>query len=366
MRRTRWLVVAARPGRRRLSRRRRGDRQRRCQPLYIDRRLLHFLPLDGVRRQRPAFHPVGAPQHQCSACGRLAATATSAKTNWFDETYAHVTSGLRDTFAEYTHDFSDPKVWAKRRVALAHEVRETMRAQDSVTCRSCHDAAAIQPDQPARPGRACADARGPHDLHRLPLQSGACPGAADDDVHPRLGHQRRGRNSHVREHVEENAMSNRGRMSKILAAALLTGGLTAAVLVMAPQMRAQTPPAPRAPRRRPPPPAAAAARHDFDHPGAVLRRMGELGACRPQGRAVQSLEQGRRHSGRMRALPFHPRLPRLCRCRRLDAVQGRSSGADRHGDHLHRLPQRQDRAGCRRSSSRLASRSSIWAPTRAA
>ena len=37
-------------------------------------------------------------------------------------------------------------------------------------------------------------------------------------------------------------MSNRGRMSKILAAALLAGGLSAAALVMAPQLRAQTPP----------------------------------------------------------------------------------------------------------------------------
>ncbi len=59
-------------------------------------------------------------------------------------------------------------------------------------------------------------------------------------------------------------MSNRG-ISKILAAALLTGGLTAAVLVMAPQLRAQTPTAtppatPQAakpaPPAAPPPPAA--------------------------------------------------------------------------------------------------------------
>ncbi len=49
-------------------------------------------------------------------------------------------------------------------------------------------------------------------------------------------------------------MSNQGRTSRILAAALLTGGLCATVLVMAPQLRAQTPPAPAAP-----PPAAAPA-----------------------------------------------------------------------------------------------------------
>jgi nitrate/TMAO reductase-like tetraheme cytochrome c subunit len=67
------------------------------------------------------------------------------KTNWFVETWAHVSSGTRDVVAEYTHNFSDPKVWEARRVALAHEVRDTMRAQDSVTCRSCHNAALINP-----------------------------------------------------------------------------------------------------------------------------------------------------------------------------------------------------------------------------
>jgi cytochrome c-type protein NapC len=67
------------------------------------------------------------------------------KTNWFVETYTHVTSGARDVFAEYTHDFGDPRIWEKRRIELAHEVRNSMRAQDSVTCRGCHDAALINP-----------------------------------------------------------------------------------------------------------------------------------------------------------------------------------------------------------------------------
>lgn len=67
------------------------------------------------------------------------------RTNWFVETFEHVKSGVRDSYAEFTHDFSDAKTWEARRVALAHEVRDIMRAQDSVTCRSCHDASAIQP-----------------------------------------------------------------------------------------------------------------------------------------------------------------------------------------------------------------------------
>ncbi len=67
------------------------------------------------------------------------------KTNWFVETYTHVTSGVRDVVAEYTHNFSDPNIWGARRIELAHEVRNLMRSQDSVTCRSCHDAAVIEP-----------------------------------------------------------------------------------------------------------------------------------------------------------------------------------------------------------------------------
>jgi nitrate/TMAO reductase-like tetraheme cytochrome c subunit len=67
------------------------------------------------------------------------------RTNWFVETHTHVSSGLRDVYAEYTKNFSDPKLWAARRIELAQEVQADMRAQDSVTCRSCHDANAIKP-----------------------------------------------------------------------------------------------------------------------------------------------------------------------------------------------------------------------------
>ena len=67
------------------------------------------------------------------------------KTNWFIETYAHVSSGIRDVLAENTNNFADPAVWEKRRIELAHYVRDEMRRTDSVTCRGCHIAAAIQP-----------------------------------------------------------------------------------------------------------------------------------------------------------------------------------------------------------------------------
>jgi len=67
------------------------------------------------------------------------------RTNWFVETYTHVASGTRDAIAEFTHNFNDAKVWAAHRAEMAKEVRATMRAQDSTTCRSCHDASAIHP-----------------------------------------------------------------------------------------------------------------------------------------------------------------------------------------------------------------------------
>jgi nitrate/TMAO reductase-like tetraheme cytochrome c subunit len=67
------------------------------------------------------------------------------KTNWFVETYAHLAGGIKDTIAEYTNDFDNAAKWEARRRQLAHYVRDEMRRQDSATCRSCHDAGAIEP-----------------------------------------------------------------------------------------------------------------------------------------------------------------------------------------------------------------------------
>lgn len=85
--------------------------------------------------------------HQTNASGVKTSCADChiPKGNWFSETWAHASSGARDIWAEHTHDFSDPTAWAGRRAALAQEVRDTMRKQDSVTCRGCHNAAAIAP-----------------------------------------------------------------------------------------------------------------------------------------------------------------------------------------------------------------------------
>ena len=56
-------------------------------------------------------------------------------TNWFIETYTHVSSGIRDVIAELTHNYSDPKVWelslkCARRIVLLAEAAMT-RAQSS-------------------------------------------------------------------------------------------------------------------------------------------------------------------------------------------------------------------------------------------
>ncbi len=85
--------------------------------------------------------------HRTNAAGVLANCADChvPSDNWFDETYAHVVGGIRDGIAEYTGRFSDPAAWAARLPELAQRVRAEMRSEDSITCRKCHDAAAIHP-----------------------------------------------------------------------------------------------------------------------------------------------------------------------------------------------------------------------------
>src|SRR5262245_35270353 len=65
------------------------------------------------------------------------------RTNWFFETYVKTTSGIRDAISELTHNFKDPKAWAAHRVKLTEETQARLRRWDSVTCRGCHDANAI-------------------------------------------------------------------------------------------------------------------------------------------------------------------------------------------------------------------------------
>ncbi len=103
---------------------------------------------------------LGADPHYLQSAHRMNAEGVRANcadchvpaTNWFVETYTHVSAGIHDAIAEYTSNVSDPSVWAARLPELADTVREQMRRENGVTCRKCHDPVAIHPASEA--GRA--------------------------------------------------------------------------------------------------------------------------------------------------------------------------------------------------------------------
>jgi nitrate/TMAO reductase-like tetraheme cytochrome c subunit len=103
-----------------------------------------------MQAQDPSY---GNSPHRANAFGVLAGCSDChvPTNNWFIETYTHMSSGIRDMFAELFGNFNDKAVWAARRVELRREVLATMRSQNSTTCRKCHEAAAIQP--PSEAGR---------------------------------------------------------------------------------------------------------------------------------------------------------------------------------------------------------------------
>lgn len=89
--------------------------------------------------------------HRTNASGVLASCADChvQSNNWFVETYSHITDGIRDGIAEYTHNYNDAAVWAARLPALVQRVRDEMQREKSVTCRKCHDPEQIHPATPA-------------------------------------------------------------------------------------------------------------------------------------------------------------------------------------------------------------------------
>jgi nitrate/TMAO reductase-like tetraheme cytochrome c subunit len=103
-----------------------------------------------LQAQNPAY---GNSPHRANAFGVFAGCSDChiPSNNWFIETYTHATSGMRDLFATLFGNVDDPVAWAKRRVELRQEVLADMRSQNSITCRKCHDPAAIQP--PSEAGR---------------------------------------------------------------------------------------------------------------------------------------------------------------------------------------------------------------------
>jgi trimethylamine-N-oxide reductase cytochrome c-type subunit TorC len=106
--------------------------------------------------------------HESNAAGFRTGCADChmAPGNWFAETFTHARLGIKDTLAEYTHDYSDAAAWQKRRQELRAKVDDELRRSDSATCRRCHDVSAIKSGSGAsraahallRPGsRTCID-----------------------------------------------------------------------------------------------------------------------------------------------------------------------------------------------------------------
>ncbi len=60
-------------------------------------------------------------------------------------TYTHIVNGVGDIWGELSNNYDDPGVWQEKRSGLAYAVRDWMRANDSVTCRSCHAEDKIKP-----------------------------------------------------------------------------------------------------------------------------------------------------------------------------------------------------------------------------
>lgn len=62
-------------------------------------------------------------------------------------TYTHVVSGVSDIWGQINYDYENPEVWEAERPRLAYAVRDWFHANDSATCRSCHEEASIKPQR---------------------------------------------------------------------------------------------------------------------------------------------------------------------------------------------------------------------------
>ena len=73
-------------------------------------------------------------------------------------TWTHIVKGVADLYGEISYDYEKEEVWKERRPELAYAVRDWMRRNDSITCRSCHEEASIKPKR-KRGQRQHAEAR---------------------------------------------------------------------------------------------------------------------------------------------------------------------------------------------------------------
>jgi cytochrome c-type protein NapC len=59
--------------------------------------------------------------------------------------WTHAISGMKDTWSLLVNDFSTREAWNKQRINMAYQVRDWMLANDSTTCRACHERNALKP-----------------------------------------------------------------------------------------------------------------------------------------------------------------------------------------------------------------------------
>jgi nitrate/TMAO reductase-like tetraheme cytochrome c subunit len=116
---------------------------------------------------------VSNPQGVRPTCGNCHIPTT----NWFVNTFTRISFGVKDSYAQLTHDFSNPAAWEAHRVEIQAASQATFRANDGVTCRSCHNVSAIKPT--SEEGR---------NSHALLAQGGVtCIDCHTNLVHPPAG-----------------------------------------------------------------------------------------------------------------------------------------------------------------------------------
>lgn len=81
---------------------------------------------------------------QCGSC--------HVSKRFWPAVYDHIT-GTHDMISEFRNDWTKPEFFEAKRAAMAEKVRLKMVAEDSATCRTCHQMDAIKP-QRARGQRA--------------------------------------------------------------------------------------------------------------------------------------------------------------------------------------------------------------------
>ena len=83
--------------------------------------------------------------HQTTASGVRASCADChIPKGLVSATYTHIVRGIGDLWGQVRFDYEDPMVWEAEKARLAYAVRDWLRANDSVTCQSCHEEAAVK------------------------------------------------------------------------------------------------------------------------------------------------------------------------------------------------------------------------------